>query len=431
MRQRRNYIEEEGGAGGRGFEESARCGETRHLAAMARVAAETPADAMRDIQLLKDEEGGLMYEEGIATISFYKGDFRPAADALRAQLALVVASNPWLAGRLVKADNGLRLRHPASPSPADIDSLFTATAAGDAGAFKLRPSAPYTKICTDLYQSGKAVVGSGTSLVGKAWDKAKPVALLTLAESAPGEFALIFSMSHAVGDGRTYYEIFQMLQPGAAVRVLSTDRVMSFSEAMRDVCGRKDLEWAEKAGSNCLMIMSLMFQKKVKCFAWHLDSERLAAAKSAAAADGQVPYVSTNDVLTSAFFTKCRTRIGFMGMDCRERIKDVSKDLAGNYVTALVMDPHTFKTPASVRKMLSSTPHETTHEPLPTCCGYMCGGQSGKSAMVTNWSSFAGGLIQLQGCEMVIHLPVKVRARACCCSMRSRACSRAQTLARG
>ena len=26
--------------------------------------------------------------------------------------------------------------------------------------------------------------------------------------------------------------------------------------------------------------------------------------------------------------------------------------------------------------------------------------------MATNWSSFAGGLVQLPGCEMVIHLPV-------------------------
>ncbi|KAJ1486488.1 hypothetical protein T484DRAFT_1943385 [Baffinella frigidus] len=158
-----------------------------------------PADAA-DIQLLKDEEAsmGLMMEEGIATISFYKGEFKPAAEALRAQFALVVASNAWLAGHLVKTKAGVHLRHPVSPSATEIDSLFTATSAEDTAAFKLTPTSPYTKICTDMYKSKVVIVGSGNSILGKN----QPVALLTLSESAPREFALIFSISHAVADGR-------------------------------------------------------------------------------------------------------------------------------------------------------------------------------------------------------------------------------------
>jgi hypothetical protein len=80
---------------------------------------------MRDIALLKDEAGGLMMEEGIASITFYKGEFQPAVEALRAQFALVVASNPWMAGRLVKGKEGTCLRHLPSPSRTDIDALFT------------------------------------------------------------------------------------------------------------------------------------------------------------------------------------------------------------------------------------------------------------------------------------------------------------------
>ena len=40
------------------------------------------------------------------------------------------------------------------------------------------------------------LVQSGSGLVGKD----ERVAILTLSESAAGEFALVFSMSHAVGD---------------------------------------------------------------------------------------------------------------------------------------------------------------------------------------------------------------------------------------
>lgn len=266
-------------------------------------------DGEQDVQLLKDEEGGLMRETGITTVSFYKGDFKAAVEAVRAQLALVVASNAWLAGRLVKTKAGVRLRHPASPSATHIDALFTATSADDAAAFKLSPTAAYVKICADMYASNKVIVQSGGGLVGKDL----PVTLLTMSESAAGQFALIFSMSHAVGDGRTYYEVFQMLQPGAAVRALSSARVMSFSESMRDQCGGKELEWADKPGTMCLYTCPMLpccAGQAPKCYAFHVDADKLAAAKAAGAKGADVEYVTTNDILTSGFFNECGSRIG-------------------------------------------------------------------------------------------------------------------------
>ena len=120
------------------------------------------------------------------------------------------------------------------------------------------------------------------------------------------------------------------------------------------------------------------FGKKARCFAFHLDPERLAATKTAAALAGQVPYVTTNDILTSGFFNECGTRIGMMGLDCRGRLAGIDQDLAGNDVTALTLDPETFATLASVRKMLSSTPFQTTALPLPGCCGWFCGMETAK-----------------------------------------------------
>ena len=37
-----------------------------------------------DVPLLKDEKAALLYEFGVATVTFYKGDFQVAAEALRA-----------------------------------------------------------------------------------------------------------------------------------------------------------------------------------------------------------------------------------------------------------------------------------------------------------------------------------------------------------
>ena len=77
---------------------------------------------------------------------------------------------------------------------------------------------------------------------------------------------------------------------------------------------------------------------KPRCYAFELDDEAVAAAKKKAATEGGVEYVTTNDVVTSGFFTACGARIGMMGFDCRGRLEGVGADLAGNYATALVLD---------------------------------------------------------------------------------------------
>ena len=102
-------------------------------------------------------------------------------------------------------------------------------------AFKFAPGTPYMKLCADLYKSS-VIVGSGAAIVGKE----QYVSSLTLAESSEaGSFALVFSLSHSVGDGRTYYEVPSMLRPGADVRALSSARVHGFWESMLEQCDRK------------------------------------------------------------------------------------------------------------------------------------------------------------------------------------------------
>jgi hypothetical protein len=361
-----------------------------------------------DIELLEMEKHpyGLMIEEGITTISFYKGDFNKSVESIRTQLHLVVNANPWLTGRLVdtKGKEGICLRHSKNPDELEIDSIMTVSSVGNTNGFLLKPNTPYMELCTSMYNSKKVCVGNGNEILNKTDGR---VSILTLSESTEGEFALIFSLSHVIGDGNTYYEIFKMLKPGASVRELPTKRIMSFTETMKDNCGRKELEWMETTSVACLYMCQMAFTKKARCMAFHLDTDRLKAEKVKGVTEGNVEYVTTNDILTSRFATAVNARIMMMGMDCRGRLPDIEKALAGNYVTALTMDPGVFHEPYSIRKMLKTMPYKTTEGPFPTCCGWACCGQNGKFGMVTNWSTFAGELIELEGCEMVIHLPVQ------------------------
>ena len=76
-------------------------------------------DDVNLIQLLSDEEGGHMYSESPATISFFGG--KPPLKAIREQFKRVVTANKWLAGKLVTAKGGVRLY---IPDEIDIDKML-------------------------------------------------------------------------------------------------------------------------------------------------------------------------------------------------------------------------------------------------------------------------------------------------------------------
>ena len=111
-----------------------------------------------DVRLLKDEKAALLYEYGVATVTFYEGDFQTARDAIRAQFGAVCAANPWLVGRLVKAkeSGGVTLRHPTevTADSAFVDALFTAASADETaglGIPSLSMTKPYTEMMSELY----------------------------------------------------------------------------------------------------------------------------------------------------------------------------------------------------------------------------------------------------------------------------------------
>ena len=71
------------------------------------------------------------------------------------------------------------LRHPKTPSAADIDSLFTATSSTEDDSV-LSLTSPYVKMCTDMYAASsntnrrRLIVGSGNVSVGKVEPVAGP-----------------------------------------------------------------------------------------------------------------------------------------------------------------------------------------------------------------------------------------------------------------
>ena len=216
---------------------------------------------------------------------------------------------------------------------------------------------------------------------------------------------MVFSISHGIADGRTYYEVLQMLQPGSEIKALNANRIMSFSADQKKAFGEKEQAWQEGMAAGMIFMGAMMCKKQARCYAFHLDTDKVAEVKKQSAdGDTGVEYVSTNDILCSSFFNIVKARVAWMGFDCRDKgLPGIGSDLAGNYVTALVLGPEVFETPHSLRQMYTpGTPYVTAKKKLPGC-GCCCG--RGNLAQATNWSGFTGSLVIPAGCEMVLHLP--------------------------
>ena len=96
----------------------------RHVRMTKVGAAEMPSE----VTLLKEEGGMMAYCGAVTTITFFTG---PApVEAVRERLALVVAANPWLAGRLVRGKGEKRMRLTFDPAGPLRDGLLTVASPG-------------------------------------------------------------------------------------------------------------------------------------------------------------------------------------------------------------------------------------------------------------------------------------------------------------
>jgi len=149
----------------------------------------------------------------ISTMTFCNGDAAVALVWIRRRLADILQANPWLDGRLVKADGrGTVLMCPTS-KPAEGGAL-PATLFREGGASVSR-GMPYERVAAAIKAAG-LLVKIGLHCVGKDTPLFK-VSLLLDTENPNTMFALCFSMSHVLGDGDTFYAVHNMLSKNAPV----------------------------------------------------------------------------------------------------------------------------------------------------------------------------------------------------------------------
>lgn len=113
-------------------------------------------------------------------------------------------------------------------------------------------------------------------------------------------------------------------------------------------------------------------------------------SKASVDIDGSVPFISTNDVLTSWFIQATNCQHGLLAINWRDKLPGHSQQHAGNNKNLLYYRPADSKTPAMIRSSLHTLKRHDMSSFWERTTGLY--------TVVTNWVSFAQPNV-IEGCQ--------------------------------
>jgi hypothetical protein len=209
----------------------------------------------------------------------------------------------------------------------------------------------------------------------------------------PG-FALVVSMNHTMGDGHTYYRLYGMLDADSEVEALDPVRIPGFEEAKIFVIGENESAMLSSAGYGLGIVGTYLLGKMTghepqNVCVHAVDPAWIAREKAEAAESAQVPFVSSNDALTSW----------------------------GNYEANVPYFPGDVETPALIRQSILSPENQfrarRAGSPATNIPGFSTLLRN-RTAIITNWASFYHDVAlrsdpvreNSDTCAPSLHLPV-------------------------
>ncbi|GMI35224.1 hypothetical protein TeGR_g12281 [Tetraparma gracilis] len=357
------------------------------------------------VELHKRERTQYMGHPGICTVTFCSGDPQTTFSSLKAKTLEVLTANPWIGGTFDKKKD---LVFSSSPTSEDCD--FIVSICKNA---KVNRALPYPRLVAAVAKDASMSVGTGGALRSSGARITKLVVVEP--EAAGGEFAIVFSMSHAAADGHDYYRIFNMICSTDPVDSLTPVRVAEYERRESEWTGKKDFDFLTSGGLIKGMLSGLLFGPKAAWACYKVDASKVEAAKAASVRGAAnlgakgVEFVSTNDVLTSHFCRATQARLCMMVVNFRDKTDlDISDKNAGCYEGCLLLDKENYADPACIRASLSAGLPYTRQIPSPPLPGF-CG--SCPMAFITSWANgaVAGGRFNAANVDGVtaqaLHLP--------------------------
>lgn len=357
--------------------------------------------------LFEREAAIYMQHPPICSVTFFQGDLEAAKLFLESRLTTVLALNPWLGGKLAKVGKKLELVYPEEPTL--INDIFTVISEPVKNLEMTTEYEELMKTCIPLSIGGNGL-GNGTKqLKEKSVVSRFVIAPTASANSDNPGFALVFSLSHAVADGYTYYEVLDMLSDDSltSVRAMNPSRKQEYEFGhLSRLISPNVLKFGSSITFIKAYLAGMVRKPPARPLAYFIDESKVNQAKKehAHATDS---FISTNDIITSHFMTVCSPRLGMMAINYRPRCSILDPNDAGNYEEILLSDFDGYQTPAAVRASLvadASGAYLGIKKPLP---GFW---EKCQLAFISSWAisgtgrpfdlSFGGKTQQL------LHLPI-------------------------
>lgn len=347
----------------------------------------------------------------ITTLTFYPGT--APVGYLRSRVAELLAANPWLTARLVKkgtpnGDVALSVP-PRADSESVVDSHFKVYDAGQTGLADdldyrelvsrvLPVQCARSKPAIDHEPLFKVAVMPLEGEPRSSADAQPSAESASMHEVDPGGFALMVSMNHTVGDGHTYYRLYQMLSADADMQALEPTRVQGFEDEKTLVVGAKESAFLTSAGVGLGVVGTFLLAKATRrqqhVSVHALDQTWVDAQKELARAEGKVPFVSTNDVMTSWFFRDMDSDANLMVANFRSRtpsIAGLGEEHVGNYEANIPYFRGDVETPALIRQSIRGEDGTFRARPAGTPTTAIPGFFTmlrNRMSIITNWASF-------------------------------------------
>ena len=152
-----------------------------------------------------------------------------------------------------------------------------------------------------------SLVKAGRSCLGR---RDEPLFLVSTIAISSSKFALVCSISHSIADGHTFYRLqamlSQALSPDSGVRAMTATRLPNFEQRLDAFMagGNDTAAYLRSAGVVLKTLFAQLRAPRSRPAAgfWRVDSSWIDAEKKKLAARAAV---SSNDVLTSWFFSTC------------------------------------------------------------------------------------------------------------------------------
>ncbi|KAF0686889.1 Aste57867_21321 [Aphanomyces stellatus] len=287
----------------------------------------------------------------ITSVTFYSVDdlkaptstgdsaFACAKAHLQARINATVQHNPWLTGRIQRNYFG--------PSTLEFDADAKSLPVDERTMPELSRNVPYETLTATLAHLPLPTVQG-------------PMLRVYWISISASEAALVFSLLHEAADLVTYYRLYGMLNGATSIVSMSPNRFAGFPDASKLVVqdGMEQMGRVAALSFLCNAIRSLFFGAKPTVGLHTINPAFIAHEKARhqqTVSTNGPPFVTTNDILTSWFFSTTRCDVGLMMLNLRSRIQGLDATYAGNYSTSIPYLPADYATPSLIRQSVTST----------------------------------------------------------------------------